>query len=98
MIKSVIRRLLGEKNVGRLDYLLKYQSKNPWGGPLNGQSFRQRIFSDIMSRIDFTAASRRAVRSSPDSSDPRDQPPATTNSTSLCGMARGGRFVRSRLR
>jgi hypothetical protein len=56
MIKRFIARLLlGDKNVGRLDYLLRRQSKDAWGGPLNGQKIRQQIYSDIMSRIDFQA-------------------------------------------
>ena len=55
IVKSLIFRMLGGKNIGRLDYLLGRQSKNPWGGPLNGQSFRQRIYSDIMNRGNFKA-------------------------------------------
>jgi hypothetical protein len=47
--------MLGAKNIGRLDYLLRRQSKNPWEGPFNGQSFRQRIYSDIMDRGNFKA-------------------------------------------
>ena len=55
IIKSLIFRMLGGRNIGRLDYLLGRQSKNPWGGPFNGQNFRQRIYTDIMSRMDFRA-------------------------------------------
>src|SRR5207244_9216245 len=55
IIKSLIFRMLGGRNIGRLDYLLRRQSKNPWGGPFNGQNFRQRIYTDIMSRMDFRA-------------------------------------------
>jgi hypothetical protein len=54
MIKSFILKLVGEKNAGRLDYLLRRKSKDAWG-PLNGQSFRQRVYSEIMSRIGFKA-------------------------------------------
>jgi hypothetical protein len=54
MIKSFIFRLLGGKNIGRLDYLLRRKSKDAWG-PLNGQSFRQRVYAEIMSRINFKA-------------------------------------------
>jgi hypothetical protein len=53
--RFIARLLLGDKNVGRLDYLLRRQSKDAWGGPLNGQKIRQQIYSDIMSRIDFQA-------------------------------------------
>jgi hypothetical protein len=54
MIKSFVLGLIGKKNAGRLDYLLRRKSKDAWG-PLNGQSFRQRVYADIMSRIDFKA-------------------------------------------
>jgi hypothetical protein len=54
MIKPFIVKLIGQKNAGRLDYLFGRQSKDAWG-PLNGQSFRQRIYSDIISRINFEA-------------------------------------------
>ena len=55
IVKSLIFRMLGGRNMGRLDYLLGRQSENPWGGPFNGQNFRQRIYTDIMSRVDFRA-------------------------------------------
>jgi hypothetical protein len=54
MLKSLILRLLGEENAGRLDYLLRRKPKEAWGA-LNGQSFRQRAYSDIMRRIRFRA-------------------------------------------
>jgi hypothetical protein len=54
MIKSFLLKLVGEKNAGRLDYLLRRKSKDAWG-PLNAQSFRRRVYLDIMSRIDFKA-------------------------------------------
>ncbi len=55
IIRASILGLLGKKNVGRLDYLLKRKPKDPFGGPLNGQTFRQRIYADIMDRMDFKA-------------------------------------------
>jgi hypothetical protein len=54
MIKSLILGLVGPKNAGRLDYLLGRKSKDGWG-PLNAQTFRQRAYSDITSRIRFAA-------------------------------------------
>jgi len=54
MIKSFVLSLIGKKNAGRLDYLLRRKSKDAWG-PLNGQSFRQRVYADIMARINFKA-------------------------------------------
>ena len=54
MIKSLVLGLVGEKNAGRLDFLLRRKSKDAWG-PLNGQSFRQRVYWEIISRINFQA-------------------------------------------
>jgi len=54
MIKSLILSLIGQKNAGRLDHLLARKSKMAWG-PLNGQSFRQRVYAEIMSQIRFQA-------------------------------------------
>ena len=53
--KAIVISLLGAKALGRLDYILKRRSKDPFGGPLNGQNFRQRIYADIMNRGDFKA-------------------------------------------
>ncbi len=54
MIKPFILKLIGEKNTGRLDYLLKRKSKHAWG-PLNGQSIRQNVYAEIMRVIKFQA-------------------------------------------
>jgi hypothetical protein len=54
MIKSALLRLVGAKNAGRLDYLLRRKSSTAWG-PLNGQAFRQGVYHDIMSKIKFRA-------------------------------------------
>ena len=53
-MKALILKLIGEENAGRLDYLLKRKSKHAWG-PLNGQNFRQLVYSEIMSKIPFQA-------------------------------------------
>jgi hypothetical protein len=54
-IKAGAAKLLGEKNVGYLDYLLKPNLKESWEGPFNGQNCRQRIFADLMNRVAFKA-------------------------------------------
>lgn len=54
MVKSLILKIIGEENAGRLDYLLNRKSKNAWG-PLNGQNFRQLVYSEIMATIPFQA-------------------------------------------
>jgi hypothetical protein len=52
--KSAMRFLLGEKNVGRLQYLL-HPDLDELGGPFNGQAYRRRIFSAMMKEISFKA-------------------------------------------
>lgn len=55
MYKSVLKRLLGEVLTGKLEYYLKPSLKESWGGPLNGQAFRRRIYEDIMDRLPIAA-------------------------------------------
>ena len=55
-VKASIKRLIGDKNLGRMDYLLRPGLKNGFGGPFNGQKFRQRIYSDLLAQIYFNAA------------------------------------------
>jgi hypothetical protein len=54
MIKASILSLVGQRNAGRLDYLLNRKSKDAWG-PLNGQRNRQQVYSEIMKQIRFQA-------------------------------------------
>jgi hypothetical protein len=54
-IKVCAAKLLGEKNVGYLDYFLSPNLKESWEGPFNGQHCRQRIFSDLVARVAFNA-------------------------------------------
>jgi len=53
--RVILLRLLGAKTLGRLDYILQRQPKDAFGGPFNGQSFRQRIYWEIMKRGNFMA-------------------------------------------
>jgi len=53
-MKKLILKLIGEENAGRLDYILKRKSVNAWGA-LNGQNFRQLVYSEIMKKIPFQA-------------------------------------------
>jgi hypothetical protein len=55
IIRSFILRLIGKKNIGRLDYLLGRKPKDPFAGPLNDQHFRQQIYSEIIARLNFRA-------------------------------------------
>ena len=53
--KLVALGVLGAKTVGRLDYVLRRRPKDPFGGPLNDQHFRRRIYLEIISRGNFRA-------------------------------------------
>jgi hypothetical protein len=54
-IKGSLKSLVGERMLGRMDYFLKPQLVDSWGGPFNGQSFRQRIFLDLAAHLPFNA-------------------------------------------
>lgn len=54
-MKPLVFTIVGRRNVGRLDYVLGRLPKDPWGGPLNGQEFRRRIYAEMMSGIEFAA-------------------------------------------
>lgn len=48
-IKSLVKQLIGESNLGRLDFLFRDPAmQNSYGGPFNGQKFRRRIFFDLL--------------------------------------------------
>jgi hypothetical protein len=47
-IKDVVKNLLGDRIVGWLDFLQHPSMQASWGGPFNGQKFRQRIFFDLL--------------------------------------------------
>jgi hypothetical protein len=54
-IKRLTKHLLGEANIGRLEYLLKPELREHLGGAFNGQDNRKRIFSDLINRVPFKA-------------------------------------------
>lgn len=41
--------------LGVADYCLRRKSASSWGGPFNGQTFRQEIFLELIEKIDFSA-------------------------------------------
>ena len=45
---SQCRKLVGPSRLGMLDYLLDRRSKDPWGGPFNGQKARQDLFRHLL--------------------------------------------------
>jgi len=54
-IKNFLGRLLGERNTGRLNYLLNARSPSYWRGPFNDQKGRQKIWLAIIQRLEFSA-------------------------------------------
>jgi hypothetical protein len=54
-IKSAIRNVLGESNMGRLDYIRNPGLRQSWGGPFNGQQFRQQIFDELIRHLRISA-------------------------------------------
>ena len=52
-LKETIKKLIGEKNLGRFDYFTKPEYKNIWGGAFNGQTFRRQIFDQLCEFNDF---------------------------------------------
>lgn len=54
-IKNRLIKLIGETNAGRLEYLAVPNRGQKWGGPFNGQRFRQQIFQDLISAFNFDA-------------------------------------------
>jgi hypothetical protein len=54
-IKKIIKKIVGKKNLGRIDFIRSSNSDYDWGGPFNGQKFRQKIFFDICFLFDINA-------------------------------------------
>lgn len=48
LIKDIVKRVVGKKNQGRLDFFRHMGARFSWGGPFNNQRFRQRIFFDLL--------------------------------------------------
>jgi hypothetical protein len=50
-----LRAWLGDERVGMLDYWRRPGWRASWGGPFNGQVFRQQLFVELCSRVPFVA-------------------------------------------
>ena len=48
VIKPLVRKALGHKTLGVIDYFRSPRLKNRFGGPFNGQEHRQRIFLELL--------------------------------------------------
>jgi predicted O-methyltransferase YrrM len=53
MILKSVKKTLGERNVGRFEYFLKRRSADSWGGPFNGQKYRQKIYLELFEKLRF---------------------------------------------
>lgn len=53
--RSRVRAWLGDEQLGMLDYWRRPEWRATWGGPFNGQAFRQRLFAELCSRVQFAA-------------------------------------------
>jgi predicted O-methyltransferase YrrM len=47
-VYSRCKKLIGPTRLGMLDYVLDRTSKDPWGGPFNGQKARQDLFRHLL--------------------------------------------------
>ena len=54
-IKKLVKRILGDKLLGAIEYYRYPDSRESWGGPFNGQKVRQRIFLELIEKINFSA-------------------------------------------
>ena len=52
---EILSPLLGQANLGRLEFCRRPAMQDSWGGPFNGQKYRQRIFFDLLYHLPFTA-------------------------------------------
>ena len=50
MIK-ILNKIIGPKNIGRLEYFTNDDYKEIYGGPFNGQRIRQEIFLDMIQNL-----------------------------------------------
>lgn len=53
LIKNLTKRALGPKLLGVLDYYRFPESRQSWGGPLNGQQQRQSMVSALIDHLDI---------------------------------------------
>jgi hypothetical protein len=54
-LKDSIKKMLGEKVMGMMDYYTAPHLKEVYGGPFNGQSLRQKIFLELLELFKFSA-------------------------------------------
>ena len=55
VLRGRVGRWLGDERLGMLDYWRRPEWRETWGGPFNGQTFRQRMFAELCSQVRFVA-------------------------------------------
>ena len=53
-LRTLAEKIVGEKIMGMVDYFRHPELRNSWGGPFNGQTFRQQIFRELIQKISFS--------------------------------------------
>ena len=51
---EVLKKIVGQEFLGFCDYLVFPKYKKSWGGPFNGQKFRQKMFLQIINCFDIS--------------------------------------------
>jgi hypothetical protein len=54
-LKAALKRVLGEKMVGVIDYYRHSRLRQSWGGPFNGQSHRQKMVQAFIRQLPLDA-------------------------------------------
>jgi len=55
MVKQLIKQVVGDRNIGRIQYLLMPRLGNSLGGPMNGQAYRRQMLAGILECMPFSA-------------------------------------------
>jgi FkbM family methyltransferase len=50
-VRAIARNALSEQTTGMINYYRLPERKNEWGGPFNGQRYRQQLFKSILSSV-----------------------------------------------
>jgi hypothetical protein len=50
-MKSLALRTLGPAAIGRFDYVFRPSLRTKWGGPMNGQTGRQRMCREVIAAM-----------------------------------------------
>jgi hypothetical protein len=54
-MKKLIKKIIGDKIIGIIDYFRYPESQIAWVGPFNNQKYRQRIFEEILEKCNISA-------------------------------------------